>query len=99
VGGDYQIDSLADQHVLYSNTGKIWKAPVYPTKGYRSSVEFITGKTWIALGQGGIDFSIDDGLNWIPGPDEKGFHVVRRSRKGTKVLAAGNGKVSIIEIK
>ena len=100
VGGDYQIDSLVNQNVLYSNnSGKVWTTPIHPTHGYRSSVEFIKEKIWIALGQGGIDFSVDDGINWFPGIDEKGFHVVRRTRKGEKIFAAGNGKISIIEIK
>jgi photosystem II stability/assembly factor-like uncharacterized protein len=99
VGGDYQLDSLAEQHVYYSSSGKSWQAPITPTRGYRSAVEFIFEKTWFALGQGGFDFSIDDGMNWIKGPEEKGLHVVRRTRYGTKIFAAGNGKVSIIEIR
>ena len=70
-----------------------------PTLGYRSCIEFIKGKTWIAVGQGGIDYSLDDGLTWLPGPNGKGFHVVRRSRKGSTIFMAGNGKISVLEIR
>lgn len=98
-GGDFQADSLKKQHIYYSvNEGANWIFPTKPTQGYRSCVEFIKDKIWVAAGQGGIDYSLDNGLTWALGPNEKGFHVVRRARQGSRIFVAGSGKVSIIEI-
>ena len=99
VGGDYVADSVSTRNVFYSfDNGKEWNTPERPTRGYRSSVEFIKGKTWIATGQRGLDISNDQGKNWLPFSDEMGVHVVRRARKGTKVVAAGNGKIALIKL-
>jgi photosystem II stability/assembly factor-like uncharacterized protein len=99
VGGDYVADSVSTRNVFYSSdNGKTWSAPEKPTRGYRSSVEFINGKTWIAAGQRGLDISTDHGRNWLPLSNEKGVHVVRRARKGAKIVAAGNGKVVVISL-
>jgi len=94
VGGDFVADSLSSHHVYCSkDEGKNWVFPKTPTRGYRSCVEFIFRKTWIAVGQGGLDLSEDNGMNWKSFSDVKGLHVVRMARKGAMILAAGNGKV------
>jgi photosystem II stability/assembly factor-like uncharacterized protein len=98
VGGDYVADSISTKNSFNSfDQGKNWAAPQSPTRGYRSCVEYITGKSWIAAGQRGLDITFDNGKNWEPLSDEKGLHVVRRARKGGKIIAAGNGKVVVIE--
>jgi photosystem II stability/assembly factor-like uncharacterized protein len=99
VGGDYEVDTLSNKNTFYSRDGgKSWIAPKKSTRGYRSAVEFINGKTWLAVGQSGFDITADNGNSWIPMSDEKGFHVVRRARLGKKVLAAGNRRIVVIEL-
>jgi photosystem II stability/assembly factor-like uncharacterized protein len=90
VGGDYQKESMANNHNFFSSSEGIhWFAPNTPTRGYRECVEPIKKKTLIAVGPSGLDISFDNGINWKPLSDEKGLHVVRKSRKGSLVLAAG----------
>jgi photosystem II stability/assembly factor-like uncharacterized protein len=99
VGGDYKKDSLATNHNFYSpSEGSHWFTPHSPTRGYRECVEPIKKKTLVAVGPSGIDISFDNGVNWKPFSDEKGLHVVRKSRKGSLVIAAGGkGQVFVIE--
>jgi hypothetical protein len=95
VGGDYQADSLTIKNSFYSlNEGIDWKSPAQTTRGYRSSVEFISGNQWLAAGQTGIDFSSDNGNTWRGVSDENGFHVIRRSREGNQLFIAGNGRIA-----
>jgi photosystem II stability/assembly factor-like uncharacterized protein len=93
-GGDFEVDTLRQNHVFMGSvTGFDWKMPDAPTGGYRSGIEYISGKTWIAVGQSGVDASFSDGKTWQAIGNEKGLHVVRRARKGSKIFAAGNGRV------
>lgn len=97
VGGDYKRDSLTTDHVFYTKDGgKHWLAPHTATRGYRECVEYIDRETVIALGPGGADISRDGGINWMPLSDTKGYHVIRKGRKGKRILAAGSGKVAIV---
>ena len=99
VGGDFEVDTLRQQHVLVgSSDGSNWQKPQLATGGYRSGVEYIDKKIWIAVGQPGADISFNDGKDWSPIQNEKGLHVIRRARKGSKILAAGNGRVVEIRI-
>ncbi len=92
VGGDYKQDTLKRDHIFYtSDGGKNWVEPVMPTRGYRESVTYINPLTVLATGPGGTDISYDGGNNWKPLSDEKGFHVVRKSRKGNLIIIAGAG--------
>jgi photosystem II stability/assembly factor-like uncharacterized protein len=94
VGGDFESDTLKLNHIFTgSAAGFDWKKPETPTGGYRSGAEYIKGKTWIAVGQSGVDVSTDDTKSWQPIGTEKGLHVVRRARTGSRILAAGNGRV------
>jgi photosystem II stability/assembly factor-like uncharacterized protein len=100
-GGNYEIDSLATDHVfLTEDGGKTWNAPKVPTRGIREGAEYITDKIIIATGYPGIDISYDGGKNWKSLSDEKQFAVVRKARKGSLiVIAGGNGKVALIKEK
>ncbi|MEQ8302864.1 MAG: YCF48-related protein [Cyclobacteriaceae bacterium] len=98
VGGDYTVDTLAIKHNIYSmDEGQSWNTPTAPTRGYRECVEFIANNVAMATGPGGTDISFDGGKNW-KSFSEDGFHVVRKARKGTRILLAGSGgKVSTLE--
>jgi len=95
VGGDYLRDSLKVKHVLLTrDAGKTWQTPATPTRGYRECVEYVTNKALMATGPSGIDISYNEGRDWQPLSDEKGFHVIRKSRKGKLVVVAGSEKIS-----
>ncbi|MBS1682503.1 MAG: oxidoreductase [Bacteroidetes bacterium] len=97
VGGDFKKDSQMGQHVyITSDQGKIWHVPIRPTRGLRECVEFLKDDYLIAVGPQGADLSNDGGINWIDLSDEKGFHTVRKARDGSLIVAAGNGKISVI---
>lgn len=94
VGGDYLQDSLTVKHVMLTrDAGKTWQTPVTPTRGYRECVEYISNEVLIATGPSGTDVSYNEGKEWQPLSDEKGFHVVRKARNGKLIVVAGNGKI------
>lgn len=98
VGGDYKNDSLSVDHVFYSSdSGNHWLHPTTPTRGYRECVVYVNQNQLFATGPGGIDISIDGGVNWFPFSDEKGFHVIRKARNGEIVVLAGaEGRLGLI---
>lgn len=100
VGGDYTRDTLATQHVLLTTDGgKTWTAPNTPTRGYRECVEYLSRTRVIAVGPKGIDLSNNGGADWSPFSDETGYHVVRKARKGSLVITAGNKKLARVNVK
>jgi len=95
VGGDYLRDSLRTQHILLTQDEcKTWQVPSTPTGGLRECVEFLSDQVVIATGPTGTDVSYNSGADWQPLSDEKGFHVVRKARKGKLVVLTGNKKIS-----
>jgi photosystem II stability/assembly factor-like uncharacterized protein len=91
VGGDYLADTLRKQHVFVSqNEGRSWMFPKEPTQGYRESVEWIRGNTWLSTGPSGTDLSSNDGNTWMPISNIRGFHALRRAQKGNTVFLAGS---------
>lgn len=100
VGGDYTDDTMSTDHNFYStDDGNTWHSPSPATRGYREGVEFISKNQVLAVGPSGIDVSHDKGLSWKPLSEEKGFHVVRKARSGTLVIAAGGkGQIATIDI-
>jgi photosystem II stability/assembly factor-like uncharacterized protein len=107
-GGDYRRDTLTTANFFYTMyKGKKWLAPVSPTRGYRECLAQINDgppgkengtRTMFALGPSGIDISTDDGVNWKPLSDEKGFHVIKANRDNKHVFLAGsNGKLAIMK--
>ena len=101
VGGDYKKEnSSADNAYFFYTNGDhpTWKFPTVSTRGYRECVEYISKKTALAVGPTGVDISYDKGITWKPFSDEKGFHVVRKSRKGSLIIIAGaGGKIAILK--
>jgi photosystem II stability/assembly factor-like uncharacterized protein len=97
VGGDYKNDTQTGQHVYVTlDRGKTWTLPIKPTRGLRECVEFLGDENLIAVGPQGADISNDGGMVWTSLSDEKGFHVVRKAKEGSLIIAAGNGKISLI---
>ncbi len=98
-GGDYKMDTLKKDHVFYSgDAGKSWIFPQQPTGGYRECAEFMDPGLVVAAGPGGVDLSQDGGKNWKTISGQKGFHVVRKARKGKLAILAGSkGLVGILE--
>ncbi|WP_276132719.1 WD40/YVTN/BNR-like repeat-containing protein [Polluticoccus soli] len=107
-GGDYRRDTLSTANFFYTwNKGKKWLAPASTTRGYRECLAQICDQrpakkcqtlTMFALGPSGIDISTDDGVNWKPLSDEKGFHVIKPSwDHNLMFLAGGNGKLAIMK--
>ncbi len=100
VGGDFKNDSLTGKHAYSTfDNGKTWVLPLRPTRGLRECVESVNNEYLIAIGPNGADSSNDGGFNWQPLSDERGFHVVRKARDGSLIIAAGNGKISVISRK
>lgn len=99
VGGDYLADTLRERHVWFSgNAGTSGRFPMVPTRGYRECVEILANGEWLATGPTGTEISRDGGFTWQAVSDERGFHVVRKARKGNLVLmAGGKGKVARFE--
>jgi photosystem II stability/assembly factor-like uncharacterized protein len=97
VGGDFENDKSQPDQSFYSlDHGKTWKPSDTFVRGWRECVEFLDHNTWITTGPGGMEISSDNGQNWIPFSDEKDFHVIRKARKGKRVVAVGNKKIAII---
>ncbi len=97
-GGDYLRDTLHTDHIYYSQDGgRTWRYPSTLTRGYRECLADLGDGTIIACGPGGLDISIDNGLNWQPLSDEKDYHVIRKARNGNWVLVAGGkGKMAFL---
>ena len=90
-GGDFNTKDSATQNFFITKCGgKKWYVPVAPPKGYRSSVEYISGNTWITCGLNGVDISSDTGKHFTP-ISKDGFHVCRRAKTGNVVFLAGGG--------
>jgi photosystem II stability/assembly factor-like uncharacterized protein len=97
VGGDFKNDAQPGKHIFITlNKAKEWTLPIRPTRGLRECVEYLGNDNLIAIGPQGADVSNDRGVNWYPLSDEKGFHVLRKARDGSLILAAGNGKIAVI---
>lgn len=99
VGGDYTKPSMAIKHNLYSlDDGTSWNTPHEAARGYRECVEFISDDTWITTGPTGTDVSYDNGKNWKALSGDEGYHVLRKARSGSLLIAAGAaGQISIVK--
>jgi photosystem II stability/assembly factor-like uncharacterized protein len=100
VGGDFQ-DSLETVVAIYQDEHGEWKAPSKPPRGTRWCVEatdeFADYYVTIAVGPSGADLTKDGGKTWeelLPG---RGFHVVRKSRKGDVVIIGGKNQLLLLD--
>lgn len=72
VGGDYTLpDTVMVENSVYTNDrGVTWHNPITPLSGYRSCVAYCKPvDKFIAIGTNGMDYSKDNGVNWIRVPD------------------------------
>ena len=66
VGGNYKKPDEDDKNCfITTDGGKTWKAPNTNPRGYRSCVIEHNG-VYYTCGTTGIDFSLDNGVNWSP---------------------------------
>lgn len=98
VGGDFLKKDDGEKNCFISNDGgDTWLAPATAPHGYRSCIDYISGKTWITCGLNGVDITNDDGNNFKKISDA-GFNSCRKAKSGNAVFFAGNnGKVAILE--
>ena len=96
VGGDYKIDTLVFHNscVKYlppSISGETFDKNMDDVKGYRSCVEAINLKSFVACGTSGVD--IYQNKIW-KNISNQSFNVVRKAKKGNAVfLAGGKGRI------
>jgi photosystem II stability/assembly factor-like uncharacterized protein len=65
VGGDYRTPTgVLRVAATSADGGKTWKVEEHQPEGFRSAVEAVDGKTWIAVGTSGEDISTDGGMHW-----------------------------------
>ena len=91
VGGDFNTrDDTTKNCVITNDGGKTFTAPVVGPHGYRSCVEYLGKKNWISCGLNGVDYSTDEGQNWV-WISKDSFHAVRKAKKGKTVYFSGGG--------
>lgn len=103
VGGDYtkERETLGNAALTFDG-GKSWRALEASGRpgGYRSCVAYVpgtNGRTLIAVGPSGSDYSTDGGRTWKKLGDE-GFHTLSVAPKGDAAWAAGeNGRVARLD--
>jgi hypothetical protein len=66
VGGDYTDPDIHLNTTFYTyDGGESWFNSPHPTRGYRSCV-FHVNDVFYSCGRNGIDFSLNNGIDWIP---------------------------------
>ncbi|WP_158800558.1 YCF48-related protein [Pedobacter sp. L105] len=100
VGGDYQKDKENTNNVLLTfDGGKSWEKPFRPVFGFRSGVIWFDEKNCFVTGTSGTDVSKNGGQNWYHISDDS-FNVIKKAKKGTLVLLAGNkGLIYSLKVK
>jgi photosystem II stability/assembly factor-like uncharacterized protein len=100
VGGDFAQPGLTENNCfMTSDGGKSWTAPKSSPGGYRSCVEHMEKKDYICTGINGTDFTKNKGKDW-KNIDQQEFNVVRKAKKGSLVLLAGEkGRVGVLRKK
>lgn len=93
VGGDYTKEADAVDNAAFTSDGGVTWSLVRGLRGFRSVIVPMpggTGRSWMALGPSGADWSDDDGANWsameMP---TRGLHTFSLSRDGRTGWAAG----------
>jgi photosystem II stability/assembly factor-like uncharacterized protein len=88
VGGDYANPDLSMNTCFYTTDGgKFWLNAEIQTRGYRSCVIHVNG-IFYSCGTNGIDYSIDNGVTWIPFANGEYFAL---ASDGTSLYATMKG--------
>jgi photosystem II stability/assembly factor-like uncharacterized protein len=95
VGGDYRKVEEAKENIAgTADGGRTWTLiPGVALGGFRSCVAYLPGskgRTLMATGPAGTDYSLDGGLHWAK-CDSQGFHVLAFAESGTAGWGAGAG--------
>jgi photosystem II stability/assembly factor-like uncharacterized protein len=96
LGGDYAKEQeSAGNAALTFDGGRTWRAVGAAARpgGYRSGVAFVPGtrgRTLVAVGPAGSDYSTDGGRTWTTIGTE-GFHAVSVAPRGDAAWAVGEG--------
>lgn len=91
VGGDFNTrNDSTNNCVITVDGGQTFRQPATSPHGYRSCVEYLGKKNWISCGLNGVDFSSDEGQNWL-WISKDSFHAVRKAKKGKAVYFSGGG--------
>jgi photosystem II stability/assembly factor-like uncharacterized protein len=65
VGGDYLNAGQPFRVAAYSlDRGATWKLADHAPEGFRSAVDVVDDRTWVAVGPTGEDISTDNGAHW-----------------------------------
>ncbi len=97
VGGDFNKPNDRIQNIAITrNGGRTFYMSTVPPHGYRSCIEYLVNKEWIACGLNGVDYTKDDGKTFTR-ISQTGFHVCRKAKNGTAVfLAGGGGRIGVL---
>jgi len=98
VGGDYRSPENRNQCMaLTEDGGRSWTgSQTQGFRGYRSCVSFVPGtlSTYIAIGRGGSDITLDNGKSWNP-LNNDGYFCLSIEKTGRVAWAAGaDGRIA-----
>jgi photosystem II stability/assembly factor-like uncharacterized protein len=101
VGGDYRKEQESSDNIaITQDGGKTWTLEgVGRLRGFRSAVAFVPsskGRSLVAVGPAGADWSTDGGRTWT-GIGDPGFHALSIAPDGRSAWAVGeNGRVGTL---
>ena len=94
VGGNYQQEAAARDNVaVTSDGGTTWTLVTdRALSGFRSAVAWLprSGRSWLAVGPSGADWSADDGRTWTPAGGA-GYDALSIAPNGAAGWATGSG--------
>jgi len=96
VGGDYADPDNRDAAAATSvDGGRTWRLSGRQVHGYRSGVDFVTGKIVVAVGPTGSDVSRDGGVSWTSF-DDAWYDGVHCADDGTCWASGTDGRVAVL---
>jgi photosystem II stability/assembly factor-like uncharacterized protein len=97
VGGDYADPENRDAAAATSlDGGDTWGLSSRQVGGYRSGVDYVTGKIVVAVGPTGSDVSRDGGRTWTTF-DDQWFDGVHVAEDGTAWASGTEGRVAVLQ--
>jgi hypothetical protein len=97
VGGDFNDDTNGSAAAATSaDGGDNWAVSAVAVGGYRSGVDYVTGKILVAVGPTGSDVSRDGGRTWHTF-DDQWFDGVHVADDGTAWASGTDGRVAVLQ--